>query len=46
MKSGACILTIWVVGTLAGVIGVLVAGLLGTRSALSSPPLLTLRKIG
>ncbi len=37
---------IWVVGTLAGVIGVLVAGLLGTRSALSSPPLLTLRKIG
>jgi len=37
---------IWLVGTLTGMIGVLVAGLLGTRSALSSPPLLTLRKIG
>lgn len=37
---------IWLVGTSIGVIGVLVAGLLGTRSALSSPPLLTLRKIG
>ena len=37
---------IWLVGTSIGVIGVLIAGLLGTRSALSSPPLLTLRKIG
>lgn len=37
---------IWLIGFLAGVIGVLAAGLLGTRSALSSPPLLTLRKIG
>lgn len=37
---------IWLVGTFTGMIGVLVAGLLGTRSALSSPPLLTLRKIG
>lgn len=37
---------IWVVGVSAGVIGVLAAGMLGTRSALSSPPLLTLRKIG
>ena len=37
---------IWLVGISIGVIGVSVAGLLGTRSALSSPPLLTLRKIG
>lgn len=37
---------IWVIGIFIGVIGVLCAGLLGTRSALSSPPLLTLRKIG
>ena len=37
---------IWVVGMAIGTIGVLLAGLLGTRSALSSPPLLTLRKIG
>ena len=37
---------IWVVGVSTGVAGVLIAGLLGTRSALSSPPLLTLRKIG
>ncbi len=36
---------IWLVGTSIGIVGVLVAGLLGTRSALSSPPLLTLRKI-
>ena len=36
---------IWVIGTSIGLVGVLVAGLLGTRSALSSPPLLTLRKI-
>lgn len=37
---------IWLIGTIVGIIGVLVAGLLGTRSAISSPPLLTLRKIG
>ncbi|UJP05200.1 MAG: FtsX-like permease family protein [Nitrosomonas sp.] len=37
---------IWPIGVSIGVIGVLTAGLLGTRSALSSPPLLTLRKIG
>lgn len=37
---------IWVTGMSIGIIGVLVAGLVGTRSALSSPPLLTLRKIG
>ena len=37
---------IWLIGTSIGVVGVLVAGMLGTRSALSSPPLLTLRKIG
>lgn len=37
---------IWLVGTSIGVVGVLVAGMLGTRSALSSPPLLTLRRIG
>lgn len=37
---------IWLVGILAGVIGVTVAGLVGTHSTLSQPPLLTLRKIG
>ncbi len=37
---------IWVTGIAIGVVGVTVAGLLGTRSTLSSPPLLTLRKIG
>jgi len=37
---------IWLVGTAVGILGVLVAGLVGTRSAVSSPPLLTLRKIG
>ncbi|WMJ07339.1 ABC transporter permease [Nitrosomonas sp. sh817] len=37
---------IWVVGISTGIIGVLIAGLLGTRSALSTPPLLTLRKLG
>lgn len=37
---------IWIAGVATGVIGVLIAGMLGTRSALSSPPLLTLRKIG
>ena len=37
---------IWLVGISTGLIGVLVAGLLGTRSALTAPPLLTLRRIG
>lgn len=37
--------SIWLTGLLSGVIGVTVAGLMGTRSALSTPPLLTLRKI-
>jgi putative ABC transport system permease protein len=36
---------IWTTGILTGVIGVTVAGLIGTRSSLSKPPLLTLRKI-
>lgn len=37
---------IWLVGISAGVIGVTVAGLVGTHSTLSQPPVLTLRKIG
>jgi len=37
---------IWLVGIAVGIMGVLIAGLVGTRSAVSSPPLLTLRKIG
>lgn len=37
---------IWLVGIVVGVTGVTIAGLLGTRSTLSQPPLLTLRKIG
>lgn len=37
---------IWGVGIVVGVVGVTVAGLLGTRSTLSQPPLLTLRRIG
>lgn len=36
---------IWTTGLLTGVIGVTIAGLIGTRSSLSKPPLLTLRKI-
>ena len=36
---------IWLIGLLAGIIGVTTAGLMGTRSALSTPPLMTLRKI-
>lgn len=35
---------IWLTGFLTGVIGVTVVGLIGTRSTLSTPPLLTLRK--
>ena len=39
---------IWVgvIGVLVGVVGVTLAGLLGTRATLSQPPLMTLRKIG
>lgn len=37
---------IWLTGFLTGVIGVTVVGLIGTRSTLSTPPLLTLRKVG
>ena len=37
---------IWVTGIFVGIIGVLVAGMMGTRSTLTTPPLLTLRKIG
>ncbi|PTR14761.1 MULTISPECIES: ABC transporter permease [unclassified Nitrosospira] len=36
---------IWLTGLAGGVVGVTVAGLMGTRSALSTPPLLTLRNI-
>ncbi|WP_090658960.1 ABC transporter permease [Nitrosomonas marina] len=37
---------IWVIGIAASTAGVLVAGMIGTRSTLTTPPLLTLRKIG
>jgi putative ABC transport system permease protein len=37
--------SIWATGLFSGMIGVTVAGLMGTRSALSTPPLMTLRKI-
>ncbi|SDW51710.1 ABC transporter permease [Nitrosomonas communis] len=37
---------IWLVGILVGMIGVTIAGLLGTRSTLTHPPLWTLRKVG
>jgi putative ABC transport system permease protein len=36
---------LWLTGLLAGVVGVTAAGLMGTRSALSTPPLMTLRKV-
>jgi putative ABC transport system permease protein len=36
---------IWLAGIAGGVVGVTTAGLMGTRSALSTPPLLTLRNI-
>ena len=39
-------LWIWLIGLFAGVIGVMAAGLMGTRSALISPPIMILRKIG
>jgi len=37
---------LWLIGILIGVISVTAAGLIGTRSTLSQPPLLTLRKAG
>jgi putative ABC transport system permease protein len=37
---------VWVVGIGTGSIGVLIAGIMGTRSTLTTPPLLILRKIG
>ena len=37
---------IWVTGLFVGIGGVLIAGMIGTRRTLSTPPLLTLRKIG
>ena len=36
---------IWLIGLFVGVIGVVVAGMIGTRSALTSPPILVLRRI-
>jgi len=36
---------IWLTGLLTGSVGVTLAGLIGTRSALSTPPLMTLRKV-
>ena len=36
---------IWLTGLFAGIVGVTAAGLMGTRSALSTPPLMTLRKV-
>lgn len=38
-------LRIWLIGLFSGIIGVMVAGFMGTRSVLTSPPILTLRKI-
>ncbi|SFP58552.1 putative ABC transport system permease protein [Nitrosomonas cryotolerans] len=37
---------IWFIGFLTGVLGVVMAGLMGTRATLSESPLLTLRKTG
>jgi len=37
---------IWLIGLFAGVIGVVAAGMMGTRSALTSPPIMVLRRIG
>lgn len=36
---------LWLIGVVAGMAGVTAAGLIGTRSALSTPPLMTLRKV-
>jgi len=38
-------LRIWLIGLFSGIIGVMVAGFMGTRSVLTRPPILTLRKI-
>ncbi len=37
---------IWIIGLLIGMVGVMVAGLIGTRFTLAQPPLLTLRRLG
>ncbi len=37
---------IWLIGLFAGILGVMVAGMMGTRSALISPPIIVLRRIG
>ena len=39
-------LWIWLIGLFAGIIGVMATGLMGTRSALTRPPIQTLRRIG
>jgi putative ABC transport system permease protein len=39
-------LWIWFIGVFVGIIGAMIAGLMGTRGALSSPPILVLGKIG
>jgi putative ABC transport system permease protein len=36
---------IWLIGLLVGVIGVVAAGMIGTRSALTSPPIMVLRGV-
>ena len=36
---------IWLIGLFAGILGVMVAGMMGTRSALTSPPIIVLRRI-
>ena len=37
---------IWLIGLFAGIFGVMIAGMMGTRSALTSPPIIVLRRIG
>ncbi|MEE8222283.1 MAG: FtsX-like permease family protein, partial [Nitrosomonadaceae bacterium] len=39
-------LWIWLIGLFAGIIGVMATGLMGARSALTRPPIQTLRRIG
>lgn len=39
-------LWIWFIGVFAGITGAMIAGLMGTRGSLSSPPILVLGKIG
>ena len=36
---------IWLIGLFAGILGVMVTGMMGTRSALTSPPIIVLRRI-